>query len=381
MNLFVLGSSAAGKTPFARQIALALGVQHVSASEWVKRLFPAGAHADRNAYVEAITRFSLAELARRPDACVAFLHQQHDLTRPTVIDGIRNPHDFVHLFDPRRDRVVFLELAGNAVRKTDFEDGLEVIRSYLAYLAKTGLLADPGRVRHYRFLDYCDPVGSLPSDNEMVSEQDGVRQVLTLDAAIRDYLRELRGIEVSPGSETEEIPSRPQRVHAEIPPLKTHVRAEYLYDMDPAHIGEVVPCWAFAVSSYEGSVLTFEVLLDNGSMFSYMPPTALIDPARARGQEVLDLKDLASVNCPSGDICVHRYRALEGTVQGYFKQRDRWLAGDYLCTIDWYQNNQLVHLIALENGQYALLPSHKVLFGDGTRVLPGYRKMHSVWQV
>ena len=85
--------------------------------------------------------------------------------------------------------------------------------------------------------------------------------------------------------------------------------------------------------------------------------------------------------CAPGPICVHRFEALAGPMQAYFRRRDLWLAGTYQWTIDWYEDNRLAHLIALENGQFALLPSHKVKFGDTERSLPPYRKLHAEWKV
>lgn len=169
--------------------------------------------------------------------------------------------------------------------------------------------------------------------------------------------------------------------HADIPPLKTHVRGEYLFDMDLRHAGEYVPCTAFAVSSYEGSVPTFKILLADGTVFSYVPPSALVDVARRGNGPELELADLAYHNCPDEDLCVHRFGELAGPVQAFFKRPQVWLAGEYLFTIDWYTGNDLLHLIALENGQYAFLPHHKVKFKDGARSFQPYRKMHSEWKV
>src|SRR4051812_23127630 len=103
MSVFVLGRSRTGKTPFAAQVALSLAVPHLSASEWVRQRFPPASFPDRQAFVEAITRFSIEELNRNPRACVEHLRTHHDLSRFVVLEGVRNPHDFVHLFDPRTD--------------------------------------------------------------------------------------------------------------------------------------------------------------------------------------------------------------------------------------------------------------------------------------
>jgi hypothetical protein len=382
MKLFVLGPSGAGKTPFARQAAGALGLQHVMASEWVRRLFPAGPpYPDRDAFVRAITHFSVEELRRRPDACVDYIRRHFDLSRPTVIEGVRNPHDFVHLFDPRQDRAVFLDHLRSELRRTAFEGGLDVIDGYLRFLQQTGLLpADPPRVWRYQFPDFYDPPGFTGPD---CVPQDGARLAASLDAAVRDFLAGAATWYTPPpaGPATDGPPSGPQLVHAEIPPIKTEIRAEYLYDLDPTREGQFLPCTAFAVSSYPGHAPTFKVLLEDGGLFSYIPPTALLDRGKAAGQVMLDLRDLAYDNCASGEICVSRFTALAGRLQAFFKHRNLWLAGEYLCTIDWYMENNLTHLVALENGQYAFVPSHKAKFQDGERALPELRKLHVEWKL
>jgi len=134
------------------------------------------------------------------------------------------------------------------------------------------------------------------------------------------------------------------------------------------------------VSSYQGSVPTFKVLLADGAVFSYVPPSALVDRDRAAG-EPLELADLAYHNCPGGDICVSRFAELQGTVHAFLRRRNEWMDGTYRFTIDWYDGNDLLHLIALANGQYAFLPNHKVKFKDGTREFKPYRKMHTEWKV
>jgi len=126
-----MGQSRTGKTPLSARIAAALEMTHIQASEWVKKRFDGTPYTDRNAYVQAITRFSIEELQREPYACVAYIDHRNDLRRDCVVEGIRNPHDFVHLFDPRADVAVLLNHVGNPVTRTAFESGLDVIAEYL----------------------------------------------------------------------------------------------------------------------------------------------------------------------------------------------------------------------------------------------------------
>lgn len=348
MRIFVLGKSSAGKTPFARRVSEALGIRHVGASAWVRERF-----GDRSASVEAMTRFAIDELRRDPNVSVVSLRTRVSAGEHCVIEGMRNPYDFTCTFDPRTDHAVFLDHAGGAA-PTAFERGLDVIRLYLAWLEDAGLL-DPGRVHVYAFARHGAAGDPAPG---------------TLEHAIVDFIA--KAPRVTPGE-----PHVAARVHAEIPPLRTHVRAEYLYNMDPARVGELRPCTVFTVSSYVGNAPTFQILLDDGAVFSYVPPNALVDPPLREPQ--LALSDLVYHDCKSVEIAVATFDALRGPVLAYFKHQDLWLAGTYLFTIDWYTSNEMLHGIALANGQYALLPSHKLKFGDHPPGFEPYKKIRREW--
>ena len=344
MKIFVLGASHTGKTPFAHRVSEAFAIPVVAASAWVRAKFPAGAP------VAEMTSYAIAQLRAEP--AISVDHLRARITDPCVIEGVRNPYDFVHCFDPREDVAVFLRPA-NSTTPTAFERGLDVIRAYLDWLASAELLGR--RVIDIEFAEFGEP---------------GAAREGTLELAIERFIAE---IEVTPSPQ-------PQRVHATIPPLRTHVRAEYLFGMDPARVGELRPCTAFSIASYQNSVPTFQILLDDGAVFSYLPPSALIDPARAR-EPTLDLEDLVYRDCKTTLISVHDFDALHGSVLAYFKRKDLWLGGTYLFTIDWYAGNEMLHALALDNGQYALLPSHKVKFGDHPPGFEPYKKIRREWTV
>ncbi|MCA9679356.1 MAG: hypothetical protein H6708_04760 [Kofleriaceae bacterium] len=373
MKVFVLGRSASGKTPMAQRLAAALGLAHVPASAWVRARFPGadrrgdGTPATRQAFVEAITRFSTVELARDPFVCLDHLAAHHDLTA-CVIEGVRNPFDFVHLFDPRTDAVVTLAHGNTALTATGFEAGLDVIDAYLAWLDGCGLAGAGPRLRYTFGAFRRGDAGAEPGD--------------TLDDALDDAIATLAPV-VAAAAATAAAPTpTPARVHAPIPPLRCHVRTEYLYGMDPARVGTYTPCTAFVVSSYPGEAPTFQLLLGDGAVFSYVPPSALVDPARLGADADLELADLVYFDCPDEQLVVHRHAALDGEVLAYFKRPDRWVAGRYLFTIEWWTGNHLAHAVALASGQYAVLPHHKLKFGSGHAAgFEPYKKIRKVWKV
>lgn len=389
MSIFVLGRSRTGKSPFAQEISRFFHAQHIGASEWVRSRFIADDYGDdRAAFVAAITKFSLQQLAENPSACVDFIRSKYDLGAFCVIEGLRNPSDFIKLFDSRKDAVVFLEHENGDLPVTEFETGLETIKSYLNWLVRTSMLP-ANRVNTYRFKDFRDPAdtawSSVIPDYERV-QPTGAWSVPTLEHAITDFCVVQFDYLVLPADSLRpsSLPSHAQRrhVHADIVPIKCQLRAEYLYDMDMSHAGELVPCTLFAVTAYKGESLTFKVLLEDGTVFSYIPPSALVHMHKEQTEPQLALAELVYHNCPDGKFCMNTFGVLPGhPVNAFFKGRNIWMKADYLFTVDWYEGNDLLHFIALENGQYAFLPHHKVKFRDGARSFQPFRKIHSKWIV
>ena len=169
-------------------------------------------------------------------------------------------------------------------------------------------------------------------------------------------------------------------LHKSIVPFRVYVKRDYLFDRDSSYQGQFDEATVFALSSYPGDALTFQILLKNGCLFSYIPIQALqqhdrlIDP-------LFSEEDLVFRNSPSAAIAVTQYPFLEGEILGFFRRSNLWASGRYIVTIDWYEDNEQFHLVALENGQYALLPNHKIKFKTTERSFPAYKKLHQTWRV
>lgn len=169
-------------------------------------------------------------------------------------------------------------------------------------------------------------------------------------------------------------------IHADLPPFRALLRREYLYDMDPEFVGQTEPCVVFGVSSYADRALTVQVLLGNGSMFSYIPVVALGRPA----EQELELHELLPQgNCPGEVVVVTAYaHLLTGPpVDAYVRTRDQWVSGEYIATVDWPDQNEQLHLVVLENGQLGAFPNHKLKFMGGSRSFEPYRKLRREWRV
>ncbi|MDR0665762.1 MAG: hypothetical protein LBF86_09655 [Helicobacteraceae bacterium] len=171
-------------------------------------------------------------------------------------------------------------------------------------------------------------------------------------------------------------------VDAELPrAIGGFVRRKALYNGDTSFEG-YEPCSFFAITSYKDRAPTLKLLLDDGSLFSFMPIDCFtsLTPQETQAQ-TLDMEDLAYKNCPDYGFAFSSPKFLQGKINCYFPRRDQWFEAEYIASLDWHRGNLIMHICHLENGQIAILPSHKIKFHDGAREFKPYRKITSVWEV
>lgn len=147
----------------------------------------------------------------------------------------------------------------------------------------------------------------------------------------------------------------------DIPPTECLVRKEYLYNLE-SHHGEYENGLLIAADSVEGRSVGFDVLLDNGALFSRLPISAFswkeCDP--------LPLSVLSLWNCFSNSVEAHQYRELKGTqcaVKGLGP-------GTYLYTLSWLDGGiaelagdygfKRGHVIRLDTGHFAIQPNNRL---------------------
>lgn len=168
--------------------------------------------------------------------------------------------------------------------------------------------------------------------------------------------------------------------------IKAWVEEKILYGMDGRRT-TLRECQIIGLSSYKDSALAAEILVKEGESFSTawsdVPLHMLFHKAvKPKANEFLDLEDVIYHNSLDEYIELTYYPSLaKGECQCYFPRKDRWLGGEYLGTVDWYKGNHNAHLVALENGQFAMVPHHKIQFNNGSRTLPPYKKQRMEWRV
>lgn len=169
-------------------------------------------------------------------------------------------------------------------------------------------------------------------------------------------------------------------VHASIHPIKAVVREDVLYDMDPSKTSKTVPCQLVGVTSYKGSVPTFQIVAEGDSLFSYVPPH-LISTDIKEPHFDYSLKTLVYHNCPDVEFALSTWDFMKDRELSIFlRDRKMWVMGTYLFTLDWYTGNDLLHAVRLQNGQVGFLPQHKILL-NGATAFRSYKKLHYNWSV
>lgn len=143
-------------------------------------------------------------------------------------------------------------------------------------------------------------------------------------------------------------------------------------------------CDIIGLCVYKDECLTFLIKLEDGEVFSYIPIHSVFWKPIDNSDNRIDLTNLVYVNCPDYDIKINYIDYLNVELSCYLKNLDKWLSGRYVCTIDFYNDNELLNLLKLDNGNFALLPFHKLKFKslkDINRCFNNYKKQRLTYKV
>lgn len=159
-----------------------------------------------------------------------------------------------------------------------------------------------------------------------------------------------------------------QSTHFNIKPIQCYINEKYLYDMDESKTG-MLPCKLISVSSYKGHVVTFNVLIEDRYLFSYIP-------ANAFGLNKLSIEECSYHNCPSNEASVVYFDFDECFVYG--KDKKLIGKGNYQFTIDWHNDNEMLHFIMINN-IFMFVPNHKLSFKEAK--LPDFKKLKQEFKI
>jgi hypothetical protein len=166
------------------------------------------------------------------------------------------------------------------------------------------------------------------------------------------------------------------------------VRERFLYDGDESKTG-MIPAVIHGISSTPSRSLGFHVLLENGARWSDLPLHAL---AHKQDAPELPLEELSLFDAFGYDLTVTEYEYLrELEVEAKLRSGRKEL-GVYVLSLDWIRNgwsdfpaqHKELHLIALDSGNFAVLPNYNLSWRDPSFVepatqMPHYRAQSTVW--
>lgn len=159
-----------------------------------------------------------------------------------------------------------------------------------------------------------------------------------------------------------------------IPPVRTKLRKEYLYNLE-SHHGEFIDCVWVGLTVLQSRALGFRVVTSEGVQFGHLPITAFTDEEDAKPMPI----DMCQLwDCFSYSFGVHEFRWLKhAKVKVLMKDRSiRW--GDYLFTVSFsasdvndgdfgYAEDPDVkdcHIIRLDEGNFVAQPNNRILIHD-----------------
>lgn len=162
--------------------------------------------------------------------------------------------------------------------------------------------------------------------------------------------------------------------------LPVWVKKQYLLNFEGGW-GEYVPGKLQSVWSYTDSMPTFTVLLDDGSLFSYLPASAFAHRGGVACSEGVDAFYSCNTFAPSTNFVKYEVEVLKqkGKIKHVFgPDKDYVGIGDYFFTLECPEENELVHLLQVA-GQLYFVPNHKLMVGDSVMTLPKWKKLRSCW--
>ncbi len=173
-------------------------------------------------------------------------------------------------------------------------------------------------------------------------------------------------------------------VHAPLDVMTIWVKQDIFYDLE-TNTDEWVKCKLFGLTCIKDRVPTFEIMTEDGYVFSDIPPHMI--RWQLTDDVQFDLKDLVYNNCLSEQFCISEFPELKARYAFVFlKEQKQYIKGSYWYSLDFYQNNNWYHCIKLDNGQIAFMPSHKIVLSvqdklSEQHVFPQYKKLRHVFTV
>jgi hypothetical protein len=167
---------------------------------------------------------------------------------------------------------------------------------------------------------------------------------------------------------------------ANIPPVHSYIRREFLYDFERGH-GEYEPCIWVSIKSIRGQAFRIEAYLPNyGALYDKLPLHAFV--SRTENLDIskfLPLDTLQIWDCFDYNMAVIQKAFLRNLSCKFYAKDKNMYSGNYMFTVDnahpdhnlidtgyseWPEDHKSFNFIELDNGQYAAQPNNRCLFYD-----------------
>lgn len=156
-------------------------------------------------------------------------------------------------------------------------------------------------------------------------------------------------------------------LNLDLPPIECFVRQEFMRQHKDGH-GKTHPVVIFGMASIPGQTPLFHFLAEDGGIWWRMPLHAF---CHKPGAKPLPLHEIALWDSFSYVPTVTRFSLLLNKRMSYKSRSGVERTGHYLMTIDWCSpdgsgfaetpgQHKCGHLIALDDGNYALQPNNRV---------------------
>jgi len=138
MKIFVIGFSQSGKSTLAKALSETFDAVHISASNWTKQFEINKSDLEYRAKVTNASREALSK-----DHLISVQAIRTEVLESKkaikIIEGIRNPFDFTHLFDIKNDYVIFL-FPCDVVASDSFDGGVKVIQDTALWMLANNMI-------------------------------------------------------------------------------------------------------------------------------------------------------------------------------------------------------------------------------------------------
>jgi len=166
---------------------------------------------------------------------------------------------------------------------------------------------------------------------------------------------------------------------ANLPPIHSYIRKEFLYDFEKGH-GEFEPCIWITLKSIRGQAFRIEAYLPNyGALYDKLPLHAFVSRTENLSKELLPLDTLQIWDCFDYDMAIIQKAFLKNLSCKFYAKDKNMYSGNYMFTVDhahpdtniidtgyseWPEDHKSFNFIELDNGQYAAQPNNRCLFFD-----------------